>query len=416
MKWTPYQKEILSCQTLGKIIYRKMWLSERKLGYGNKGTSEYYEVNIASDVPTLEIKDLILLHEVGHIYFHHLDIDITEEIKNIKYLFDKLNKPFSLIRKYGGPCRFINLAMDLEINSKVYTLKNLNTLNNFFSTFNSCPFTIDHYNLELEDNFRDYYIPLIQRLEEDLEEENLDSQDVPFDLNPSSFEDSDIQEEVEQEAYEFKESKEKEDMIGSMEEILEENLLQYKESPEISIYNFLSKILKKMTLEYQRDALKNYNRGTRKNENGILYSSKRRKVAKGKRKICFILDVSPSMNVIPILNALTSLRGLVTSAAPGSEVFTWDINLIQRFNLNEMPEEIKLGDGTNIAPALTWAKKEGFTDCILYSDFMTPLYSLEASIKELDNVYAINVNSTSKKDKLLQKVFLHCKELLNLTN
>lgn len=416
MKWTPYQKEILSCQTLGKIIYRNMWFTERRLGYGNKGTSEHYNVNIAKDVPTQEICDLILLHEVGHIYFNHLDIDINKEIEDIKILFDKLGKPFSLIDKYGGPCKFINLAMDLEVNSKVYTLKNLNTLDNFFKTFGGYPLTIDHYNLDLEDTFRDYYIPLIQRLEEDFIEENPDSKDVPFNLDPSSFTNPEILEEITKENYEFKESNAKEESQGIIGEIIEECNLQYKEKPQITVFNFLSRILKKMTLEYQRDALKNYNRGTRRNENNILYPSKRRKIIKGKRKICFILDVSPSMDPLPILNALTSLRGLIIAAAPGSEVVTWDTDLVQRFSLNAIPDEIRLGQGTDIAPSLTWAKREGFTDCIIYSDLITPLNPLELSVQEIDNLYIINVNSEPKKDKLLQKLFLHCKEYLNLTN
>jgi predicted metal-dependent peptidase len=421
MNWTSYQREVLSCQTLGKVKYRNMWHTERNLGYGSKGTSEYYDVNIANDVPTTEIRDLILLHEIGHIYYHHLDVDIDKEIINVKHLFETLGKPYKLIRHYGGPCKFLNVAMDIEVNSKVYTYKNLETLNIFFNSFNSHPLTADLYDIEIMDDFRDYYIPLIERLEENKEDskgdedDDFDSSDIPIDLDDSDF-DEFVKQALEEEGYSLQESDE--EVVGeeTKEDLIERSFsVNYTETPEVRIYNFLISILKKMSLEYQKDAIKNYNRGTRKNREGILYPSNKRKISKGNRRICFILDVSSSMDISAILKAITSLKGVIRAAAPGSMIVTWDYKLIQEFPIDEIPNEIELGSFTDIARALEWVRNNGFTDCVVYSDFYTEFKPLEVQAELMDRLYAIEVGPNKEKNARLGKFYSCCKELLKLT-
>ena len=168
--YTREQKRVMRYQGLSKVHYHKnMYSRNHELGYAKPG-SPYSEIHIAADVAE-DVKRVTLLHEVGHIYFNHVNVNIKEELKEIKVLFEKNGMNFKKgIRRFGGPMTFLNYCMDLEVNSKLLTLANVKTMyDNNFKILTQKALDVPTY-----DTFRDYYEPLILKLkdQEEKEEQN----------------------------------------------------------------------------------------------------------------------------------------------------------------------------------------------------------------------------------------------------
>ena len=129
MKLTKTQKKAMKELALCKVVRRKMWRTEKQLGYTNTSANRrYYDINIANDTGSREVEDIVLLHEIGHCYFGHNDLDIREELLLVKSMCDGAGLPFFFFLLYGGPMRFLNLAMDLEINSKLLTVGSIKAM------------------------------------------------------------------------------------------------------------------------------------------------------------------------------------------------------------------------------------------------------------------------------------------------
>ena len=140
-------KELALC----KVVRRKMWRTEKQLGYTNTSANRrYYDINIANDTGSREVEDIVLLHEIGHCYFGHNDLDIREELLLVKSMCDGAGLPFSATLLYGGPMRFLNIAMDLEINSKLLTVGNIKAMKKF--GFELC--TPEGFQIETGESYR----------------------------------------------------------------------------------------------------------------------------------------------------------------------------------------------------------------------------------------------------------------------
>lgn len=464
MKWTAKQKEILSIKKLCDVIYSDMWKAKRVLGYSYKGL-RHYGVRVARDLPK-ESRAAVLIHEVSHAYLGHLDnVDQKKELQDIKAIFDELNLPFSAIRVYGGPMSFLNICMDLEINSKILTLKNVNDLCRIASI---C--TPEVYGVPTLDNFRDYYRPMIERLQgngngnsnalsqgdkisssnsrqgssgsnssdsgdpsdssktpgnsEKLPSSDRDLADKvdPFDTDL----DEEIRDELLRESYtsgnerELNQDPDAEDEVYTSEEAgsLEEDencdnpevrkgygsvhaqkgyiLGGYKDPNEKAIQKFLSSIIKHDIL-YYADSMKHYNRNTRRSSDGILYTSRRRKVNKNRQKLAILLDVSGSMKIKPVLAAFNTFKNSASLMAGGSKLVAWDTRKVGEYSVDDIPKEITLGNGTDIAAGLRYLNSQGYEDIIIYSDFVT---SYEPLLKAAEactaNLYSICAPGTKK--------------------
>ena len=84
-EFTNLQKKANRKLALTKVKYRNMWNGEGELGYTSCGRN-CYEINIAQDAPSEEVKAVVLIHEVGHIYYGHNDVDYKKEFKTIEGL------------------------------------------------------------------------------------------------------------------------------------------------------------------------------------------------------------------------------------------------------------------------------------------------------------------------------------------
>ena len=161
MQLTKTQKKAMKELALCKVVRRKMWRTEKQLGYTNTSANKrYYDINIANDTGSREVEDIVLLHEIGHCYFGHNDLDIKEELLLVKSMCDGEGIPFSSTLMYGGPMRFLNIAMDLEINSKLLTVGNIKAIKKF--GFELC--TPEGFGIEVGESYRSYYLPLLKKV------------------------------------------------------------------------------------------------------------------------------------------------------------------------------------------------------------------------------------------------------------
>ena len=166
MKYTKNQIKAMNQMRMSKVVYRNMWKRDHVLGYTSKG-KRFYEINIADDISCDDCKSVVLLHELGHqIYGHFDEVDLKKEMKDVKGIFESSGVPYHMIRKYGGPHSFINIAMDLYINSTFLTPRNCNVL--LSNGFRIC--TIKDFGFEYQNDFRDYYSLMVDKLKKAMEE------------------------------------------------------------------------------------------------------------------------------------------------------------------------------------------------------------------------------------------------------
>lgn len=481
--YTREQKRVMRYQGLSKVHYHKnMYSRNHELGYAKPG-SPYSEIHIAADVAE-DVKRVTLLHEVGHIYFNHVNVNIKEELKEIRALFEKNGMNFKNgIRRFGGPMTFLNYCMDLEVNSKLLTLANVKTMyDNNFKILTQKSLDVPTY-----DTFRDYYEPLILKLkdQEEKEEQNKknnrsgsqssSSQGSPFgddedgegsssdcddsedgdENNQSSGKgkksqnskeskgsseemdfsdlldkamrdlssavdpmDSDLDDEMSEalrdEGYERKddETPETEKSVNDSVDSVEDNgnvdepttsrnygasedhrEIEVVENTDKEIAKFLNGILNTSfdaTLNY----IKNYNRGIRRNKDGILYSSLDNRIKSKKTKLGVLIDVSGSMETDSIIKACSSLKAVSKALDPQSIGVTWSVHKEQEFSLFDVPERVEAGGGTNMARGLDYLVNVKKCDTVvIYSDFCTDDFENMINLikKKGTKVYSIDV-------------------------
>ena len=435
MKWTPKQREILSIKDLCDVVYSNMWQSKGSLGYSFKGF-RHYGVRVAKDLPS-EARAAVLIHEVAHAYLGHLDrVDQKKEIQDIKKIFDELDIPFARILLYGGPMSFLNICMDLEINTSILTLKNVQDLCKIAQI---C--TPDLYGIPVLDSFRDYYRPMIERLKNiSSDPPNKKGIPVPGSKGSEPFKlpnsekdladklsplfddelDSEIRDALSEEDYVSGNEKEQNQDLDREEEIytpaeaadMEEDGGDIKgygkshgiagfhveeDSPEKIIQKFLSTIVKH-DLQYSQDAIRHYNRNTRNNSEGFLYTSRKRKNATAPQRLAILVDVSGSMDTSQVLKAIGTFKNSSSLIAGGSKLITWDTKKVDEYLISEIPKTVDLGDGTDIGRGLRYVANQGFEDIVIYSDFETPLETLISAAKSCKaNIYSICTKDKSKE-------------------
>lgn len=439
IKTTHLQKKCLRDLAVCKVKYKNIWRTRHELGYTVRN-NRHYDIVVAGDTGRWDVSDIVLIHEVGHVWLGHCDVKILEELRDIKKRLEDKGLSFKSLRYYGGPRHFINICVDLEVNSSILTKGNIQAMKDFGVE----SVTLDSMEVELAKDFRGYYDQLIDKLKDYIEKNNLpvDAEDQTKTMPgigadgvgrslQDLMDDSDIQEainealieqeildELEKEPYKTGNTKESltrnysatessvEDEEADMgmddserdksteEKKKEQANISSKKgikgigktpetSAEIEVYDNDVKTIKRFlasiihsTLSYQHDAMKHYNRGTRYNTDGIFYNSIRRKVDRKRKKLGILIDVSGSMDTGSIVGAVSSLKTSLNVVDPASELVTWNTHLSERYKITQIPEKVRIGGGTDIAAGLGYLAENRFTDIVIYSDFETDLTDL----------------------------------------
>lgn len=420
----PFQNQLLDSLPMCKVIYRDMYKNNNpQLGYCSNGDLTY-DINLANDVPEKQIQNLVLVHELGHINLHHLElqkIDLVSELKYVRMLFKDANVEYSKIMKLGGPFTFLNVAMDFEVNTKFLTKDNIQYLNSKDIKL----WHIDNYNdFEYHDNFREYYRDLIKYIDKselneksnngfsfgDIISDNIDENDLKSDQNSQSAEsennqssnqnsqltDSEIQEIQDALAEEGyidgnNQSYNENNIVGndsvssydSSNTNVEDNNAGKKSSLHSTIVavdgreSLLSE-LKKLILNivktknsYMPDSIRLHNRQLRPN-NKLLYSSKRLKHNKIKTKLGIMIDTSGSMQFDDIVKVIAELAKNATVLNSNTTVYFGDVVVSDSLSIKDIskPFHLNLGGGTNIPNCvLNGPLKDGYDNVIIYSDF-----------------------------------------------
>ena len=468
MKLTRTQKKAMKELALCKVVRRKMWRTEKQLGYTNTSANKrYYDINIANDTGSREVEDIVLLHEIGHCYFGHNDLDIKEELLLVKSMCDGAGLPFSATLLYGGPMRFLNIAMDLEINSKLLTVGNIKAMKKF--GFELC--TPEGFQIETGESYRSYYMPLLEKARAFMnnspsgsgdgeEEEDGDGggdgdkkndkgksgsgknkgkgsgkkddadgkipgtrNDTGDDLSSDSpltgieeIDDALLKEgyiggdvkakdksnksdtsTVKEKEKEIEEAEEGEanssgkKNIGNSSAFTSTVIIEAENTPK-EIEKFLRSIIGN-SYDFSMDPMRLWNRGSRDRSSGVIYNSLKQAPQRKRKKLGILVDISGSMNITNIKAAAQSLKDCSKILDKGSMFVTWNTDLGQQFPIMSIPDQIKIGGGTDMVAGINYLVKQGFTDIVVYSDFET--YGLETVDPKGYRLYSIVVNDSS---------------------
>lgn len=467
MKLTRTQKKAMKELALCKVVRRKMWRTEKQLGYTNTSANKrYYDINIANDTGSREVEDIVLLHEIGHCYFGHNDLDIREELLLVKSMCDGAGLPFSATLLYGGPMRFLNIAMDLEINSKLLTVGNIKAMKKF--GFELC--TPEGFQIETGESYRSYYMPLLEKARAFMdkspsgagdgeEEEEGDGggdsdkekdkgksgsgknkgkgngkgndtddkipgtrNDTGDDLSSDSpltgieeIDDALLKEgyiggdvkakdksnksdtsTVKEKEKEIEEAEEGEanssgkKNIGNSSAFTSSIVIEAENTPK-EIEKFLRSILGN-SYDFLMDPMRLWNRGSRDRSSGVIYNSLKQAPQRKRKKLGILVDISGSMDITNIKNAAQSLKDCSKILDKGSMFVTWNTDLGQQFPIMNIPDQIKVGGGTDMVAGINYLVKQGFTDIVVYSDFET--YGLETVDPKGYRLYSIVANNS----------------------
>lgn len=508
MKLTPIQKKVLRNKGMCKVVYKKIFRTEGALGYTAKG-GYFYDIHIASDVKPTDVQLVTLIHECGHVDLCHMEVKLKEELRDIKKIFEQKNVPFTKIGCFGGPVSFLNIAMDLQVNGRYLTPKNIELMKK--AGFDIC--IPEKFNIAgLLGDFRNYYEPLVDYIaslpepsigspqdssgssddsesdnsnnssssgessgknnnskksskgksskdnnsneddsseqgegsgesSEEGDEEDQDkgyqlpkwAQDLPQNIDEEETKagDEELDKEIEKEDYKSGTEKAREDnQSGKQKEettvdkatdaaedqessapgISPKQSYGIGKSPEATnvlgkivennnenIREFLNRIIR-VSYDYMQDPIRHHNRGTRRNDSGLLYNAIRRKPRDTRTKIGVLVDVSGSMDASTLLNGLGAVKASMDVISPESRLVTWNTRLVQEFPILEIPETIYSSGGTDMYAGLKYLADEGFKTIVLYSDMATEIPTMTELIKRNGiDMYTIVVDASDRR-------------------
>lgn len=418
MTLTNLQKKVLTACRMSKVNFRKMYESNHELGYASRGTNYSYDINIASDVPT-DVKQVTLIHEAGHIYLKHTEVSVKDEALVMNELIKAAGTTIEIFQKtYGGFATFLNICMDLEINSKFLTIGNVKTMKDF--GFELC--TPKSFSVNFEETFNLYYKPLIDKLPKKGSENEVEnktpqmSKDLPntselsdnlFDL-PEEVRDSVVKENYVSgdEKSEKQPSKGEATVQEAMDndEVLDKNgfnkgignsnestnIVEIATNDSESIRKFLLNIISGVDLSKKYDSMRIYNRGTRGRD--FLYTTRKYSPKRVLPKLGIVVDISGSMETESIAKAAGSLKNVSNKLHKDSTLVTCDTMVQEIFNIKDIPETLRAGGGTDLAVAVKYLLDNNFTDIVVYSDFQTYMPDMERLLSESTaNFYSIIV-------------------------
>lgn len=406
MQCTAYQNRVMRDQGMAHVSYKAM----NDYGYTTKGDT-YYQIVLRQGLAA-DLNDVVLIHEVGHIFFHHMDVDTAKELNDISAILRSCGRTAADLVYYGGPMTFLNICMDLEVNTKVWTNENLQVVSNL----GVC--SLQRFSLSLQSNFRGYYEPLIKAIPASFNGTELlktlstiaataSSCDIPS-LNDSSMASEVIGEAYQSDNEKHKGSDEKDFSADytTANDIIEDNKGSGKTDktkskmkgnstdaddtatldPTFKAIDAIELFLKEIVTTKKvsaLDSLRLYNRGTRRNTAGIMYTSVKKQRIHSKKKLAVVIDVSGSMNASSILQALKSFKKYNNLIDPASIVATWNESLVESFPIAQIPDQVKISGGTHLATAIKHFQDQNFDDIIIYSDFEDDLDEMALALKTI---------------------------------
>lgn len=226
------------------------------------------------------------------------------------------------------------------------------------------------------DSYEDYFIPVIEYLsrnkpksdtgDDDISASSLlrsQPMNIPEVLEKFKHLIPDPPEEEEEGSGEEKEKEELKAGSGPLQN--PESIVPVDPSRLFSL--FLSSLIDRRK-RFEVDPLKHYNRNSRGSRD-LMYSSIRKKVKTGQMKLGILLDVSGSIPVEIVSQAVSTLQSLVPLLDKDSTVLMWDTRYVDNVDLYSL-DKIKAGDGgTELARGLKWLRERGYRCIVVYSDF-----------------------------------------------
>lgn len=530
---TSEQMKLIS-DTYGiRVKYSPIWKKMHQIGYCYKDHDGYH-VRVDKEL-SKEARKIVLIHELGHIELDHLKINEYKEKATVDEIITKVGAPKDLINRKlnGGFHDFMNICLDLEVNSKFLTFENYDIMKNETKVINGEEtklgvLNIEDWNMEYQSDFRGYYEPVILRLmkEEDCAmskamdtlkdwaksmQESADRgqgegqmmSDSELQMpgsssgdgnNPSQSgnskpesgkdKDSDNGDENGSGNSSGNESKDNSTSGGSgarhdkggyapedtessdghgsgdrkdkqsqgsdddgddsegsagssggnesdstestVGKEFKENLDNQTKAPHsgygtaysnnsfeltnknsIKMKNFLTGLISRQNTRLP-DSMKLYNRGIRRNPQGLLYTSTRTKRNTDQMKLGILIDVSGSMDIDEISAAINSLGELKLSLHPQSKVVLWSTDLNQEWLITDkFPAYPNKGGGTDMLAGIRYLLRDGFTDIVVYSDWETPYMDSVIEEAKANSIYGIFVGA-DMNDRYNKEL---CKEL-----
>lgn len=500
MKLNNLQQRVVSYNRMVKVFNKEnMWNTKKQVAYATKDVDNHYQIVVAKDlIDSLstnvrqDVKLAIMLHELGHIYYAHVNMPFAEVFTEIENICKEVGVDYKeCMKTYGGVMNFLNICTDLEINTTILTYGNINLMN----SVDIKPLVPEVYNMTMQSDFRSYFRPLIEKFRDSKKEDNQsengqngqnnsnsqsdenndssdssDSQsdnsnsqssensstddfegnqnesqngssnsakqdienmkkdlkqfnnDVAYDNAPDPFDDNmseDVKDSIIDDSYtpnkplnETVEDKENQETVEDVENENEKrenskssqgygtshstsNLSTNGATPKTQIANFLKSIIRTDYSEFKNDCMRLYNRGIRRNNDGILYNSlKRSRNTQSKQKMCICIDCSGSMDTKTVIDAIASIKKACKNLSQESEVILWDTELCQRFKIDNIPSNVYSGGGTDLTKAIKYGAENKFDEFVLYSDMEDNLPKMANMVKKNPtmNVYSIVVD------------------------
>lgn len=137
---------------------------------------------------------------------------------------------------------------------------------------------------------------------------------------------------------------------------------------------------------YYKDPLFNYNRGRSKD---VLIPRVRRNLTKGTSEsvLTSLVDVSGSMDEKKVMRLCESINS--TSARKKVTAF-WNTELVQEV-VNDIPESINMGGGTDLAPGIRWIVENhpNTVQLFIMSDFEDDLEAIQKELLQLRSLRSL---------------------------
>lgn len=362
MKYTEKQKSLFRTIKPTKVFV-DTFKSEAELAYARKG-EEAYEVHINDKSEIAKDNDarrIAIVHEFGHIVLGHCDYTISELEDIVESHTPERLKNALIVFNTMELCNF---AMDFEVNAKYVSFSN-------YKIMEDAGFPI----LDYRKQGMSYHDDWIGYLDEILNSRDLNFLPmIPMDLKvmPTPAESKQLGEgEFSGEGEQSGDGEEGE-AIGDSHSSHSVNLTDSDGGKVSKIVKFLKEIYMDHKRVVRIDSMKSYNRGTRGRE-GIIYTSHSKKIRNQDSKLLIVIDVSGSMRIEDITNAIKAVRDVSNEMNYETVIVHWDTQLVQRYSINEIPDDNRVdsGGGTDIYEALNYAREEGFSKVVFYSDFVT---------------------------------------------
>lgn len=453
------------------VSHESLMEEQGVLGLCYKDKKTGYHVLIDNSIPSEEEKKVVLIHELGHIELRHLQINQFREKVKVDRLIKEMNLPKDIICKKlpQGFHSFMNICLDLEVNSKFLTFEDFDIMNERGHRLLS----IDNesMNFAYQDSFEGYYEPVLEWLkkkEDSVIDVNLeeimdwiksmrmsgnpvltdkqamnpdlvivfsgdsDSQDSEGQSEDSNTlivkqsdetDDSNSEEGVPADSSSGEDSDEEKkgetcqvkDMFKEELESQENEKRSYGSSyvkQKLTLTNTTSKKLKDFLVSLisrqnlrRPDSMKLYNRGIRRNPQGLIYTSTRTKRDRRQMKLGILIDVSGSMGIEEMSAAINALGEIVQTLHPESKVVLWSTRLNQEWKLsNGIPDELNSGGGTDLLPGVQYLLDDNFSDIVIYSDWETAGLHKIIELASTNNFYGIFVSPHEDYTELKQKL------------